>query len=59
MSEMLKNAPAPAYRPNPATVTFLNGTAGDITKWWTHIIGMDSGWALGFAGRPSISGPFR
>jgi hypothetical protein len=27
---------APAHRPPPMTVTFLNGRKSDISKWWTH-----------------------
>ena len=32
----LRTGSAPARRPNPATVTFLNGRNSDISKWWTH-----------------------
>ena len=28
---------APARRPPPATMTFLNGRDGDICIWWTHL----------------------
>ena len=29
---------APAHRPTPMTVTFLNGRKSDISKWWTHFV---------------------
>src|SRR4051812_42863128 len=32
----LHTGSAPARRPNPATVTFLNGRNSDISKWWTQ-----------------------
>jgi hypothetical protein len=28
---------APVRRPNPMTATFLIGTAGDLSIWWTHL----------------------
>jgi hypothetical protein len=33
LGAVLRNGSAPAYRPNPARVTFLIGRAGDISKW--------------------------
>ena len=32
----LRTGSAPTRRPNPPTVTFLNGRNSDISKWWTH-----------------------
>src|SRR5437763_14565567 len=34
----LRRGSAPARRPTPTTVTFLNGRDGDISIRWTHVL---------------------